>query len=239
MGQRSLFRAFFAAAGSTVFADDLFFQKTMFLLGGSMERMSENLGRIYDRVFCAEYGTANPLYVRCCALIAEEIARRFQPASAVDWGCGAGLHVAALAEFGVHVLGVDGVEWPEEFRAPGIEFRRVDLSLACPEGIVPGEYDLSLCLDVMEHLPESDSQVALENITRGARLLLLSCAPPGQGGHHHVNEQPRRYWIKRLADMGWVYDRRATGQMERSFFARRDELPLSWMYHNLCVYRPS
>ncbi len=201
--------------------------------------MTDDLVAIYDRAFLAEYGAGNSAYARCCEKIAEAIFRRFTPSRAVDWGCGAGLHVAALRRLGVDALGVDGIDWPPDLRAPEVEIRRADLREPCRDGLVPARYDLSLCLDVLEHIPESHSGCALENITRGAELLLLSCAPPGQRGHHHLNEQPRRYWVGRLAAIGWRYDRRETGAMESAFLARRDELPHSWMYHNLCVYRPT
>ena len=52
-----------------------------------------------------------------------------------------------------------------------------------------GAFDLALCLDVGEHIPESRVGVFLDNITQFADTLLLACASPGQGGHHHVNEQ--------------------------------------------------
>jgi len=204
------------------------------------EHVARNdLPEIYDRRFFTEYGSANPVYARCCATIAEEIARRFQPRTAVDWGCGAGLHVAALQQLGVDAIGIDGVVLPQDLRAPHVEIRCADLRDPMRDGLVPASYDLSLCLDVLEHLPEADAQRATETITRGAQLLVLSCAPPGQGGHHHVNEQPRRHWIARLAAIGWSYSRRETGALESTFLARREALPLSWMYHNLCVYRPT
>jgi hypothetical protein len=93
-------------------------------------------------------------------------------------------------------------------------------------------------IDVLEHLEDEDSAAALANIVTGASMVILSCAPPGQGGHHHVNERPRRYWVARMAKLGWLYQRRETGALERSFLERRDQLPWSWMYHNLCLYRP-
>jgi hypothetical protein len=199
----------------------------------------DELASIYDAAFAAEYGRENPVYARCCAAVAEVISERFSPASAVDWGCGAGLHVAALRQLGVDAVGVDGVAWPRPCRAPEVEILRADLRVPIPLGHVFARYDLSMCLDVLEHIDETHTEIVLENITRGAELVLLSCAPPGQRGHHHVNEQPRRYWVARLAAIGWRYDRRATGDLAQTFLARRETLPLSWMYHNLCVYRPA
>ena len=55
---------------------------------------------------------------------------------------------------------------------------------------------------------------ALANVTRGAGLAILSCAPPGQGGHHHVNERPRRYWVAVL---------RTLSRSSASFFSSEAE----------------
>jgi len=196
-----------------------------------------DLAHIYDDKFFREYGAANASYAGACSFIATEIYRRFQPRSAIDWGCGAGLHAAELARLGVDVIAVDAVVAADELRAGGIDIRRADLTEPLPFGFVPERYDLSLCVDVMEHLHEADADIALDNITQNAELVILSCAPPGQGGHHHVNEQPRRYWVARMAARGWRYDRRETGSMENYFLGHRDQLLFSWMYHNLCVYR--
>ncbi len=196
------------------------------------------LADIYDDDFFTTYGVKSAAYVRACSFIAEHIHDRFQPRSVIDWGCGAGLHSAALKRRGVDVIAIDGVAVAADLVATGVEIVIADLATPVPSDLVFANYDLSLCIDVMEHLSAAAAGAALANITRGADLVVLSCAPPGQGGHHHVNEQPRRYWVARMAALGWSYDRRETGAMETHFLAHRDQLPLSWMYHNLCVYRP-
>lgn len=201
--------------------------------------MASALSDIYDRAFFAEYGATNPAYADACRFIGETLHARFAPATAVDWGCGAGLHAAAMAARGARVIGVDGVRADDDQRAPGVDLVVADLCQPVADPRIPARYDLSLCIDVLEHIDDADSAPVLDNITRGADLVVLSCAPPNQGGHHHVNEQPRRYWIDRMRALGWHYDRAATGALEEHFRAHRDRVPDSWMYHNLCVYRPT
>ena len=200
--------------------------------------MTPDLSAIYDADFFREYGAENTTYVNACRFITEEIFKRFAPRTAVDWGCGAGLHCACLREQGVNAIGIDGAVVAREFRATGAVIRHADLSRPIAPSLTFASYDLSLCIDVLEHMHECDAQVALENVTRGATTVILSCAPKGQGGHHHVNEQPRRYWIERMRNIGWQYQRRETGSLEQFFLKHRDRVPLSWMYHNLCIYRP-
>lgn len=198
----------------------------------------DELADIYDRAFFAEHGAGNPAYAAACAFIAEELHRRFEPETVVDWGCGAGLHAAALARCGARVIAVDGVIADPDLRTAELDIVQADLRAPVDPALTFERYDLSLCLDVLEHLDEAHADQALANVTRGAGTVILSCAPPHQGGHHHVNEQPRRYWVARMAALGWRYDRPATGAMERHFLQFRDRLP-TWMYHNLCIYRPA
>jgi hypothetical protein len=200
----------------------------------------EPLESIYDREFFRRYGRSDATYTAACELIAAEIAARFGPATAIDWGCGAGLHVGALVRAGVDAVGVDGVIADDDLRDRDAVIVRGDLRAPIERGgALPERCDLALSIDVLEHIDEVDSAAALANITGGAELVILSCAPPGQGGHHHVNEQPRRYWVRRMAAIGWSYQRRETGSLERHFSERRDRLPHSWMYHNLCIYTPA
>jgi SAM-dependent methyltransferase len=196
-----------------------------------------SLAELYDRAFFRAYGAANPIYAESCRLIAAEIYQRFRPQSVVDWGCGAGLHAAAISRLGAVAVGVDGVAVDDDLRAPGLAVVIADLTSPIEPPLVPDRYDLSLCLDVLEHIPAEHADRVLDNVCRDASLVILSCAPPHQGGHHHVNEQPRRYWVARMARRGWYYDRKETGAMEQTFLAMRDRLPWTWMFHNLCVYR--
>ena len=60
-------------------------------------------------------------------------------------------------------------------------------------------FDLVVCLEVTEHLPERCATTFVESLTNQSDLILLSAAIPFQGGHHHVNEQFLDYWVKLFA----------------------------------------
>ncbi|OGR61530.1 MAG: hypothetical protein A2X34_10630 [Elusimicrobia bacterium GWC2_51_8] len=97
-----------------------------------------------------------------------------------------------------------------------------------------GRFDLTLCLEVAEHIPDELSGVFLKNLARFGDTLLLSAAPPNQGGLHHVNERPKRYWVARLAELGFAYNRRRTGELFEALRARRR--PNMWMFQHISVY---
>ncbi len=61
--------------------------------------------------------------------------------------------------------------------------------------------DLVHCQEVVEHIDERYLQNVLASLTTG-KYILMTNALPGQGGHHHVNEQSTEYWIEHLEKLG-------------------------------------
>jgi len=192
---------------------------------------ASELARIYNASFFAEWGRGNQAYVASAGVIVEVLFEKFAPGRVIDLGCGCGVYSHFFCQKNVALVAVDGVRPPREhaFEIP-VEIR--DLSV--PFENVWGAFDLALCLDVGEHIYEEDCDAFLSNVTNFSDRLLMSCAPPGQGGHHHVNEQPKRYWIERLRRHGFCYDRRRTGELCETFKIRRTEL--MWMWEHISVY---
>lgn len=126
-----------------------------------------------------------------------------RPGSAIDFGCGLGAWLRALQEHGIQsVIGVDGdyvnrahllIE-PHRFRAVNLECDPLDF----------GGFDLALCLEAAEHLPEGAAERLINGLTTAAPVVLFSAAVPGQGGTHHVNERWPSYWIKLFSGRGFL-----------------------------------
>jgi len=192
----------------------------------------DNLDSIYDAQFFSEWGRRNVDYVRSAEIVARAVHETFWPKSLVDLGCGCGVYSHLFTERGVRVLSIDGVLPPPEESFPAkVELR----DLTIPFENVWGPFDLTLCLEVAEHIPESDCDAFLDNLCRFADCVALSAAPPFQGGHHHVNEQPKRYWVERLATRGFAYDRPSTGRLVERLKA--DRPPFMWMGQHISIYR--
>ena len=190
-----------------------------------------NLTSIYDEAFFEEWGPGNEALVKSARIIAEELHLQLQPQSLLDLGCGCGIHAHRFQQLGVKVMGVDGIQPPAHLMCP-IPFTIADLTDPMPESL--GRFDITLCLDVGEHIPESLRDDFLANLCRFSDLVLLGCASPGQGGLHHVNEQPKRYWIKHMKRFGFAYNRPRTGKLCERFKVLRP--PMMWMWEHISVY---
>ena len=120
-----------------------------------------------------------------------------QPKRVVDVGCGTGTWLAAFAEHGAtDVLGLDGDYVDRSLLdIPADRFVAADLSKPVQ---VAGRYDLAVCLEVAEHLPEASADGIVELLTNLAPCVLFSAAIPFQGGVNHLNEQWPEYWAARF-----------------------------------------
>lgn len=154
---------------------------------------------LYDREY---YEWLRPGVRRSAEAVVPLIVDLVRPASVVDVGCGTGTWVAVFSEHGVSdVLGIDG-DWVRPFlEIPESRFRSADISAPVNVG---RSFDLAVCLEVAEHLPETSARVLITSLTRASSLVLFSAAVPGQAGTGHVNLQWAEYWARLFAEAGYV-----------------------------------
>lgn len=190
-----------------------------------------DLNRIYDRDFFAQWGSRNKAYVDTARYIAGVLNGEFAPKRVADIGSGCGVYSQAFRELGAEVLAIDGVAAPPEYSFAGEVHIR---DLTEPIENCWGAFDFTLCLEVAEHISEGQVSAFLANIAQFSDLLIFSAAPPYQGGQHHVNERPKRYWREKLAGFGFAYNRRRTGILSETF--KRDKPELMWMCQQISVY---
>lgn len=102
---------------------------------------------------------------------------RFEPRSVVDVGCGTGIWLSVFREHGVaDILGIDGPWLSASQRdVPAASFR--EWNLIEPLGL-GRSFDLALCLEVAEHLPEEAADRFVESLTALAPVIVFSAAIP-------------------------------------------------------------
>ncbi len=91
-------------------------------------------------------------------------------------------------------------------------------------------FDLAQSLEVAEHLQPRRAASFVADLTAHAPVVLFSAAPPGQGGEHHVNEQPAEYWRRLFGAHDYV-----PIDCLRPLLARETNIP-RWYRYNLILY---
>jgi len=129
---------------------------------------------------------------RSAAAVVPDVQEVVRPKTVVDVGCGEGWWAAAFEKCGCDVLGIER-EVPASL-APGLACEVRDLSEpGALSGL--GRFDLAVCLEVAEHLPENAAAALIEGLCALAPVVLFSAAIPGQTGSGHINEQWPDYWV--------------------------------------------
>lgn len=128
---------------------------------------------------------------------------RFHPRRMLDVGCGHGAAMRWFSRRGTQAIGLDGLECNADASSDAGAVLVHDLT-AGPAKL--SGIDLVWCCEVVEHVRPEYVEHVLDTICCG-QALAMTHALPGQGGHHHVNEQHADYWISRIEARGMRLDR--------------------------------
>ncbi len=156
---------------------------------------------IYNKVYNKEFFESEAeSSIKSARGIVPYIIEAIHPSSVIDVGCGIG---AWLREFQLEdMLGVEGT-WVNDKKLLVPKEKLVNHDLNKPLRL-PRRYDIALCLEVGEHLPESSSKNLVKTLTDASNIVVFSAAIPHQGGNHHVNEQFPEYWCAFFRERGYV-----------------------------------
>jgi len=148
--------------------------------------------------------------------------------SVADFGCGQGAWLSVWQKAGALVIGVDGPYVDRRHLMIGQrDFHAADLSQSINLG---RRFDLVQSLEVAEHLPAERAADFVGTLTAHGSLVMFSAAVPGQGGEHHINEQPLEYWRAKFRDRGYIAIDCIRPQVVRN------PLIQHWYRYNVIVY---
>lgn len=125
--------------------------------------------------------------------------------SFVDVGCGPGGMVELAKKKGMRALGIDG----------DYTLVRSDPSLYILHDYTKGplvleeRFDLCWSCEFVEHVEEQYVDNFMQTMNC-ADMVVVTHAPPGKVGHHHVNCQHAEYWIDVFKNYNFKFDEELT-----------------------------
>jgi len=135
------------------------------------------------------------------------IKERFNIKSMLDIGCGPGGMVEYSNYIGVYSVGIDGDESIKKDKDYILihDYTKGELPL-------DETFDLVYSTEFLEHIDEQYVPNFMPSFQKG-QYVFCSAAPPGQSGHHHVNCQPKQYWIDKFHALGFEFNEEFTKEL--------------------------
>jgi hypothetical protein len=155
---------------------------------------AHSCGRPYER---------NEHWLSFFGSIAERIASDIRPSAVLDAGCAMGFLVESLRRLGIEAWGIDVSEY-------AIQNVHPDMRPYCWVGSVlesfPRQYDLIVCIEVLEHMQQAESENAVANLCRHSDDILFSSTPVDYRESTHFNVQQPEYWAEMFCRQGFLRD---------------------------------
>ena len=140
----------------------------------------------------------------------------------LDIGCGPGGMVELGRELGIDSYGIDG-DFRLERKYPE-KYYLQDFSKG--SAIIDKTFDLAYSCEFVEHVEEQYLDNYMNAFQKASRVI-MTYAPEGTPGHHHVNCRTESYWINIFENYGFKFDQeltnniRAISTMERDFIRKQ------------------
>ncbi len=130
--------------------------------------------------------------------------KSIKPNNVLDVGCGTGTWLAVFEQNGIDdYLGIEGESFsPNQLHISSSKVLSKDLSKPFD---LNRKFDLLICLEVAEHLPETSADTLVSSLVKHSDTILFSAAIPYQGGQNHINEQWPAYWQKKFEPHGFFF----------------------------------
>ena len=182
------------------------------------------LGKQRNKTYFVDTGLADG--VANIVLHSQQARAANGPATLLDFGAGMGGYVRYWQERGISTHGFEGA--PDVEQATDGLIQRRDLTEPFSQCVA---YEWVTCLEVAEHIPRKFEVPFLANLNCSVgRVLVMSWAPPGQGGTGHINLRSRAYVVTKLQGFGFEEDVEASRKLQESSIRK-------WFRENTIVLR--
>jgi hypothetical protein len=139
-------------------------------------------------------------YVERMSELIIDIVSKEEPELVYDFGCGYGHYISNISKLGIEAVGFEAHPNKSLYR----NIKKLDLSIPA---ILKKPADISISLEVGEHIPVEFEQIFIDNICNNTKkTVILSWAVEGQPGDGHINCRNNDYIISEMAMRGFVFD---------------------------------
>ena len=138
--------------------------------------------------------------------LAPRIKEYLNISSVFDVGCATGHWLSVYENEGLEVSGLEGTT--NSIPHMMVDASKIDIHDLREPYQKNHNVDLVYSIEVAEHIEPEFVDNYVDALTRhDAPYILMTAAPPGQGGHGHFNLQYKEYWIDKMQAKGYsIYE---------------------------------
>lgn len=190
----------------------------------------DEIDALYTASWYADHAPAKPEYFA----MADWLREYFSPRSVLDVGCGCAYILERFAQRGLFAMGIEPAKGAQTCIASSVE--PYVLTMTFDE--IPHDalrVELVVCTEMAEHIPTAKSAALVERLCAwSTKYIFFTAAPPGQGGHGHINEQPYSFWLELFKAQGVSLSAELTRATVEAMAKAAPTMP--WMHRNAMVF---
>lgn len=194
-----------------------------------LEKRIITLDHIYKKKFF-EWHHSNKI-MNEYEIVTKVLYDTFTPKSVIDFGCGTGIYLYFFSTFGIEYLkGLEGCQNAINL-ALVKNIEKYDISKKIK---LNTKYDICLCFEVAEHIHKKYAETLIHNLCIASDIILFSAAIPKQTGRHHINLQPKQYWINKFEFEGFIYQESVTQNIINKMPSLKS---IAWIKNNIMIFK--
>jgi SAM-dependent methyltransferase len=182
-----------------------------FVVSGSNADFILPLDKTYSELFFVD-NIADSLPM--AKYLTPKIIKELKCKSVLDVGCATGHWLSCFEAYGVKIKGLEGTK--AAFNHLLVDNKHIEYFDLREKYETKHTVDLVMSIEVAEHIEPAFVGNYIDVLTRHrAQNIIMTGAPPGQGGDGHVNLQPKEYWMEKLEDAGYRRDLKLEKKFQR------------------------
>lgn len=195
---------------------------------------STNSKKVVPNPYNKEFFKRRASWVKDYSAIASWLQKNVTGQTFGDVGCGNAILIEHLAKNGKKVWGIDSASKSDLLAGNSVKDLIKISDITETQKLAAS--DVTLCFELGERIDKKHADTLVQNLaSSNATTIIFTAGAPGEAGVHHINLQPKKYWLEKFAKHDYHLD----GALSRKFTRDlKDRLTnATWFLQDIMVFQ--